>query len=106
MVLYWRDYPEPFTDHCSPFPPSTNGWNTTVLTNMINNCKTVPVEEPPEQACAALKPSADRSKGDKCHYQNNIPDEEVGYTGAIKYLPGCVSLGIQLFGLMHVHFPC
>lgn len=59
---------------------------------MITNCKTVPVEEPPEKACAALAPSANRAKGDACMYENKIPDEEVGYKYALKYLPGCVSV--------------
>lgn len=71
---------------------SQNGWDTKVLQNMISNCKTVPVEEPPEKACAALKPSANRAKGDSCMYENMIPNEEVGYNYALRYLPGCVSL--------------
>lgn len=62
-----------------------------VLTDLVNKCKTGPVEEPPEQACAALKPSSDRAKGDQCQYQNQIPDEAVGYDFAMQYLPGCVS---------------
>lgn len=62
---------------------------------MINNCKTVPVEEPADQACAALKPSFNRAKGDSCMYLNVIPDEPVGYSHAMNYLPGCVS-GIQV----------
>lgn len=71
---------------------SQNGWDTKVLQNMISNCKTVPVEEPPEKACAALAPSANRAKGDSCMYENMIPNEEVGYKYALRYLPGCVSL--------------
>lgn len=74
------------------FPFSVNGWDNKVLTDMINNCKTVPVEEPASQACAALKPSFDRAKGDNCMYLNKIPDEEVGYGHALNYLPGCVSI--------------
>jgi len=70
---------------------SQNGWDTKVLQRMITECRTVSVEEPPEKACPALKPSADRAKGDACMYEGKIPDEEVGYRYALRYLPGCVS---------------
>ena len=59
---------------------------------MINNCKSNPVEEPPQQACKALAASYDYAKGQSCTYEGQIPDEPIGYDFALAYLPGCVSL--------------
>lgn len=60
----------------------------------MKECKNVPVEEPPEKACAALAPSSDREKGDLCSLEGMIPNEKVGAKGegSIKRLPGCVGV--------------
>jgi hypothetical protein len=72
---------------------SANGWNTEVLQQMISKCKNVPVEEPPNKACAALAPSYNRRRGDDCVLEGVIPNEKVGAANSkpVKYLPGCVS---------------
>lgn len=62
-----------------------SGWDQAVLTRMINECKTVPVEEPPQKACAALVASSVAG----CEHEHQIPNEPVGEEYALDYLPGC-----------------
>ncbi|KAK9900079.1 hypothetical protein P389DRAFT_207648 [Cystobasidium minutum MCA 4210] len=68
-----------------------NGWDMTILNRVLSECKRVPIEEPPNKACAALAASYDRRKGDQCSIEGMIPNEKVGAKGepSIKYLPGC-----------------
>jgi hypothetical protein len=66
-----------------------NGWDQSVLTNMLKNCKNVPVEEPPNQACAALAPSYNQKQADACTYTGKIPNESIGFRRSIPRLAGC-----------------
>lgn len=61
---------------------------------MLSNCKSNPVEEPPNEACSALAASFDYAKGQACRYEGQIPDEPIGDKFALAYLPGCVSFRI------------
>lgn len=64
-----------------------------ILTKVLKDCKRMPVEEPPNKACAALASGYDRRKGDQCSIEGSIPNEKVGAKGeaSLRYLPGCVS---------------
>ena len=68
-----------------------NGWDQDVLKSMLRDCQNPPVEEPANMACPALAPSYDQQKAFDCRYEGQIPDEPIGATGALRYLPGCVS---------------
>jgi hypothetical protein len=68
-----------------------NGWDQDVLRGMLRDCQNPPVEEPANMACPALAPSYDQQKAFDCRYEGKIPDEPIGASGPLRYLPGCVS---------------
>jgi len=65
-----------------------NGWNATVLQNIINQCG--PTTSPDSCPLVQTLARPGKSSATSCKFQGNLPSEDVGVTGnPLSTLPGC-----------------
>lgn len=66
-----------------------NGWDPDVLAGVVKDCTLPPVKLPANLACKHFVASFDPDTAKSCMYENDIPNEQVGFQGQLKHLPGC-----------------
>ncbi|EIW68134.1 hypothetical protein TREMEDRAFT_45085 [Tremella mesenterica DSM 1558] len=69
-----------------------NGWDQNVLTQAIAQCGYGKGVGENLGACGPFKPTLSQPNSEACRYQNQIPDEDMGYWTPISKLPGCNGL--------------